>query len=58
MFKKLLSKVVGPVLSSLVDEAVKRELDKKTGGAASKIEDAVEGFKKRRSGQGDGRRSD
>lgn len=41
MFKKLLTKVVGKALAPIVDDLVKRELDKRTGGAASKIEDAA-----------------
>lgn len=46
MFKKLLSKVVGKALAPIVDEAVKRELDKHTGGLASKVEQAVGTIKK------------
>lgn len=46
MFKKLLTKVVGKALAPIVDDLVKRELDKRTGGAASKIEDAANAVKR------------
>lgn len=46
MFKKLLTKVVGKALAPIVDDLVKRELDKRTGGAASKVEDAVDAVKR------------
>jgi hypothetical protein len=46
MFKKLLTKVVGKALAPIVDDLVKRELDKRTGGAASKVEDAVAAVKR------------
>lgn len=53
MFKKLLAKAVGKVLAPIVDDLVKRELDKRTAGAfstaeaaASKIEDAANAVKR------------
>ena len=46
MFKKLLTKVVGKALAPIVDDLVKREIDKRTGGAASKAEDAVDAVKR------------
>ncbi|WP_156452165.1 hypothetical protein [Novosphingobium sp. CCH12-A3] len=46
MFKKILTKVVGKALAPIVDDIVKRELDRRTGGAASKIEDAVDAVKR------------
>ena len=46
MFKKLLTKVVGKALAPIVDDLAKREIDKRTGGAASKTEDAVEAVKR------------
>lgn len=46
MFKKILTKVVGKALAPIVDDLVKRELDKRTGGAATKIEDAVDAVKR------------
>lgn len=46
MFKKLLAKAVGKALAPIVDDLVKRELDKRTGGAATKIEDAVDAVKR------------
>ena len=48
MLKKLFSKILGKTGGAIADELLKRELDKRTGGAASKIEDVVEGVKKRR----------
>lgn len=50
MFRKLLSKLVGKVVKNPViahaiadelDRKAKRELDKRTGGLASKIDDVV-----------------
>lgn len=46
MFKKLLGKVVGKALAPIVNDLVKRELDKRTGGAASKVEDAVDAVRR------------
>lgn len=46
MFKKILTKVVGKALAPIVDDIVKRELDKRTGGAASKVEDAVDAVRR------------
>lgn len=46
MFKKILTKVVGKALAPIVDDIVKRELDRRTGGAASKVEDAVDAVKR------------
>lgn len=46
MFKKLLAKVVGKALAPIVDDLVKREIDKRTGGAASRIEDAADAVKR------------
>lgn len=46
MFKKLLAKAVGKALAPIVDDLVKRELDKRTGGAATRIEDAVDAVKR------------
>lgn len=46
MFKKVLTKAVGKALAPIVDELVKRELDKRTGGAASKVEDAADAVKR------------
>lgn len=46
MLTKLLTKVVGKALAPIIDHAVKREIDKRTGGAATKIEDAVDAVKK------------
>lgn len=46
MFKKLLAKAVGKALAPIVDDLVKREIDKRTGGAATRIEDAVDAVKR------------
>lgn len=46
MFKKILTKVVGKALAPIVDDIVKRELDKRTGGAASKVADAVDAVRR------------
>lgn len=46
MFKRILTKVVGKALAPIVDDIVKRELDRRTGGAASKVEDAVDAVKR------------
>lgn len=46
MFKKILTKVVGKALAPIVDDIVKRELDKRTGGAASKVKDAVDAVRR------------
>lgn len=46
MFKKLLAKAVGKALAPIVDELVKRELDKRTGGAVTKVEDAVDAVRR------------
>ena len=46
MLKKLLTKVVGKALAPIVNDLVKREIDKRTGGAASKVEDAVDAVKR------------
>lgn len=46
MFKKLLATVVGKALAPIVDDLVKRELDKRTGGDASKVEDAVDAVRR------------
>lgn len=53
MFKKLLAKAVGKALAPIVDDLVKRELDKRTAGAfstaeaaATRIEDAVDAVKR------------
>ena len=46
MFKKILTKVVGKALAPIVNDIVKRELDKRTGGAASKIEDTANAVKR------------
>lgn len=46
MFKKLLGKVVGKALAPMIDAAVVKALDSQTGGAASKIERAVESAKR------------
>nr|DAI68388.1 MAG TPA: hypothetical protein [Caudoviricetes sp.] len=46
MFKKLLTKVVGKALAPIVDDLVKHAIDKRTGGAASKVEDAVDAVKR------------
>ena len=42
MFKKLLGKVVGKALAPVIDRAIVKKLDRRTGGAASKIEAAVD----------------
>lgn len=48
MFRKLLSKLIGNTAGTIVDAVVTEAIDAKTGGAATKIEDAVEGAKKAR----------
>lgn len=47
MFRKLFSKVLGKTGGAIADAVVTEALDKATGGAASKVEDAVESFKDR-----------
>ncbi len=46
MFRKLLTKAIGKVLAPVVDDLIKREIDKRTGGAATKVEEAVDAVKR------------
>ena len=48
MFRKLLSKVLGKTGGAIADAVIVEALDKTTGGAASKAEEAVEAFSARR----------
>lgn len=48
MFRNLFSKILGKAAGAVADKVVTGILDKQTGGAASKAEDAVEAFRNRR----------